>query len=60
MKLIEQVRIFYSESNIKDGHDLGPGFGIIVSPHPKTEHELNLVGDALRACMLGLQKEDME
>ena len=60
MKLIENVRIFHSKSNIKDGHDLGPGFGIIVHPHPKTEREHERIGDALRECMLGLQKEEVE
>lgn len=60
MKLIESVRIFHSKSNIKDGHDIGPGFGIIISPHPKTDRELEQIGDAVRAVLLELERDGGE
>ena len=33
---------------------------VIIEPYPKTEHELELVGEEIRACMLGLKREDVE
>ena len=58
MKLIDKVTIL--KSQIEHGGAVKPCLAVIIEPYPKTEHELELVGDALRACMLGLKKEDVE
>ena len=58
MKLIESVKVL--KSQIEHGGDIKPCLAVIIEPYPKTEYELDLIGDALRACMLGLQKEDVE
>jgi len=57
MKFIESVRVFHSLKNYQDGVDLGPGFSILIKPHPKTQDEIEHIGDALRACMLELEME---
>lgn len=56
--LVESIRIFHSVVNIRDGQDLGPGFGIIVTPHPTTEKDIDRIGDAIRAAVQGLKKEE--
>lgn len=58
MKLINEVIVL--KSQIEHGGDVKPCLAVIIEPYPKTEYELERVGDALRACMLGLQKEDVE
>lgn len=58
MKLIENVKVL--KSQIEHGGEVKPCLAVIIEPYPKTEHELERVGDALRARMLGLQKEDVE
>ena len=58
MNPIKSVKVL--KSQIEHGGKVKPCLAVIIEPYPKTEHELELVGDALRACMLGLQKEDVE
>ena len=58
MKLIEKVKVFNSQ--IEHGGVVKPCLVVIIDPYPDTEHKLERVGDALRACMLGLKKEDVE
>ena len=58
MKLIESVKVF--KSQIEHSGVVKPCLAVIIEPYPKTEHELERVGDALRACMLGLKRVDVE
>jgi len=37
--IIKKVRIFDSESIIHNGRDMGPGFAIVVTPTPVTNHQ---------------------
>lgn len=58
MKLIESVKVL--KSQIEHGGAVKPCLAVIIDPYPDTEQKLEHVGDALRACMLGLKKEDVE
>ncbi|MCK5217113.1 MAG: hypothetical protein KAJ93_04965 [Methanosarcinales archaeon] len=58
MKLIEKVTVL--KSQIEHGGETKPCLAVIIEPDPDTEQKLERVGDALRACMLGLKKEDVE
>ena len=58
MKIIQSVKVL--KSQIKHGGEVKPCLAVIIEPYPDTEYKLERVGDALRACMLGLQKEDVE
>ncbi|MCK5216314.1 MAG: hypothetical protein KAJ93_00900 [Methanosarcinales archaeon] len=58
MSLIETVKVF--KSQIEHGGVVKPCLAVIIEPYLDTEQKLERVGDALRACMLGLQKEDVE
>ncbi|MCK5225109.1 MAG: hypothetical protein KAQ89_00170 [Planctomycetes bacterium] len=58
MNIINSVKVF--KSQIEHGGDVKPCLAVIIEPYPDTESKLELVGDALRACMLGLKKEDVE
>ena len=58
MTLIETVKVL--KSQIEHGGAVKPCLAVIIEPYPDTEQKLELVGDALRACMLGLKKEDVE
>ena len=57
-KLIEGVIVL--KSQIKHGGEIKPCLAVIIEPYPDTEYKLERVGDALRACMLGLKSEDVE
>lgn len=37
-----------------------PCLAVIIEPFPDTEQKLELIGEEIRACMLGLKKEDVE
>ena len=58
MKLIETVKVL--KSQIELGGEVKPRLAVVIEPYPDTEHKLERVGDALRACMLGLKMEDVE
>ena len=58
MKLIKTVKVL--KSQIEHGGEVKPCLAVIIEPYPETEHELERVGDALRACMLGLKREEVE
>ena len=58
MKLIESVKVFTSQ--IEHGGEVKPCLAVIIEPYPDTEHKLELVGEEIRVCMLGLKKEDVE
>ena len=58
MTLIESVKVF--KSQIKHGRAVHPCLAVVIEPYPDTEQKLNQVGDALRACMLGLKMGDVE
>lgn len=51
--LLDTVKVL--PSNI-EGH--GPGFAVVVDPHPKTRYEHTRIADAIRAALKGLKKED--
>lgn len=56
MKLIDKVIVL--KSQIEHGGVVKPCLAVIIEPYPDTEYNLERVGDAIWACMLGLQKED--
>ena len=56
MKLIKSVTVL--KSQIEHGGVVKPCLAVVIEPYP--EQKLELVGDALRACMLGLKKVDVE
>ena len=58
MSLIETVKVF--KSQIEHGGAVKPCLAVIIEPYPETEQKLELVGEEIRACMLGLKKEDVE
>ena len=58
MKLINNVKVL--KSQIEHGGVVNPCLAVIIEPYPDTEQKLELVGEEIRACMLGLQKEDVE
>ena len=58
MKLINEVIVL--KSQIEHGGDVKPCLAVIIEPYPDTEYELERVGDAIRACMLGLKREEVE
>ena len=58
MKLLKSVKVL--KSQIEHGGVVNPCLVVVIDPYPDTEQKLERVGDALRACMLGLQKEDVE
>ena len=58
MKTIDKVTIL--KSQIEHGGEINPCLAVVIEPYPDTEHKLERVGDALRACMLGLKNEDVE
>ena len=58
MTLIESVKVF--KSQIEHGGEVKPCRAVVIEPYPDTEYKLERVGDALRACVLGLKKEDVE
>lgn len=58
MKEIKSVKVL--KSQIEHGGEVKPCLAVIINPYPDTEYELERVGDALRACMLGLKREDVE
>ena len=58
MKQIDNVKVFTSQ--IEHGGVVKPCLAVIIEPYPDTDQKLERVGDALRACMLGLKKEDVE
>ena len=55
MTLIEYVKVF--KSQIEHDGQVKPCLAVIIEPYPDTGQKLERVGDALRACMLGLKKE---
>lgn len=58
MNPIKSVKVL--KSQIEHGGAVNPCLAVVIDPHPDTEHKLERVGDALRACMLGLKKEDVD
>ena len=58
MTLFNSVKVL--KSQIELGGDVKPCLAVIIEPYPDTDQKLERVGDALRACMLGLKKEDVE
>ena len=58
MTLIKTVKVF--KSQIEHGGVVNPCRAVVIEPYPDTEQKLERVGDALRACILGLKQEDVE
>ncbi len=58
MTLIESVKVFNSQ--IEHGGVVNPCLAVIIEPYPDTDQKLERVGDALRACIMGLKQEDVE
>lgn len=58
MKLIENVKVL--KSQIEHGGAVKPCLAVVIEPYPDTEQKLELMGEEIRACMLGLKKEDVE
>ena len=58
MKIIQSAIVLNSQ--IEHGGAVKPCLAVIIEPYPDTEHKLELVGEEIRACMLGLKSEDVE
>ena len=58
MKIIQSAKVL--KSQIEHGGKVKPCLAVIIEPYPDTESKLERVGDALRACMLGLKREEVE
>ena len=61
MKHIEKVRVFHSEINNLngvEGDDLGPGFAVLIEPHPASEDEIWAVTQAISNALEGLKLGD--
>ena len=58
MKIIDSVIVL--KTQIEHGGVVKPCLAVVIEPYPDTEYKLERVGDALRACVLGLKKEDVE
>ena len=58
MTLIESVKVF--KSQIEHGGAVKPCLAVIIEPYPDTAQKLELVGEEIRACMLGLKREDVD
>lgn len=58
MKIIQSVKVL--KSLILHNGSAKPCLAVIIEPYPVAEQELERVGDALRACIMGLKKEDVE
>ena len=57
MTKIESVKVFHSSVNYKDGKDIGPGFGVILEPHPTSEDDIFRVAQAIRIVLEGMSLE---
>ena len=55
MSKIQNVRVFNSSVNFHDGTDIGPGFGVIIEPHPTSEDDIFKVAQAIRYALEGLK-----
>ena len=58
MKLIKSVKVL--KSQIEHDGVVKPCLAVVIEPYPDTEHKLELVGEEILACMLGLKSEDVE
>ena len=58
MTLFNSVKVL--KSQIEHGGVVKPCLAVVIEPYPDTEQKLELIGEEIRACMLGLQKEDVE
>lgn len=58
MNIINSVKVL--KTQIEHGGVVKPCLAVVIEPYPDTEQKLERVGDALRACMLGLKKEEVE
>ena len=58
MKLLNSVKVL--KSQIEHGGVVKPCLAVIIEPYPDTELKLELVGEEIRACMLGLKREDVK
>ena len=58
MNKIKSVRVFNSEINYHNGENIGPGFGIVIDPHPTSDDDIFRVAQAIRNVLEGLKLED--
>ena len=58
MTLFNSVKVL--KSQIEHGGVVKPCLAVIIEPYPESEQKLELVGEEIWACMLGLKREDVE
>lgn len=58
MKLFNSVKVL--KSQIEHGGVVNPCLAVVIEPYSDTEQKLELEGEEIRACMLGLKREDVE
>ena len=58
MNKIKNIEVFNSTVNHHDGKDIGPGFAVIIDPHPTSEGDIFKVAQAIRNVLEGLKLED--
>ncbi|TFH40753.1 MAG: hypothetical protein E4G94_09060 [ANME-2 cluster archaeon] len=58
MNKIEHVRVYCSSVNRLNGEDIGPGFGVILYPHPTSDDDIFRVAQAIHNALDGLKLED--
>ena len=58
MTKIETVSIYHSSVNYHNGEDIGPGFGVILDPHPTSEGDVFKIAQAISSALEGLVLND--
>jgi len=58
MNKIEIVDVYHSSVSHLNGIDIGPGFAVIIDPHPASEENIIRVTQAIRNALEGLKMED--
>jgi len=55
---IENVQVFQSNVNYHDGRDIGPGFALIINPHPTNEYQVWQIAQKIWDVLEGMKLED--
>lgn len=55
LHMIKMVNIYHSEVNMHDGKDLGPGFAVLVDPHPTDDEDIAQIVKIIETGLLGLE-----
>ena len=58
MNKIEIVDVYHSKVSHLSGIDIGPGFAVIIDPHPTSDENIIRVTQAIRNVLEGLKLEE--